>query len=576
MIRFSIKRKIIGIALALIVLMAATALISLGLVTQVSHRLEDLSENYVPAYGALARANIRTLERTVALRRMIIQKMQSSPDDKKFASARMSFEESAKAFTTETQTARRLINGLIAKGSGVGGTTALVRLDTSLLDAMNDVHRQLDSEIDRLLPLLDSGDEMAVATQVERVDTLRDEFDRRIEAIRADMLKLLRDESASTARKQQTVMMIAVVLTALASLLGLVFAIVVSTGLTRPVQRLVERTRAVEAGRLDGTLAVTSQDEIGHLTAAFNHMVEQLRLKERIRETFGRYVDPRIVEGLISGPALASEGERRVMTMLFCDVKGFVGVSEEMTPQGLVKVMNGYFSAMSAPIHSRGGIIDKYVGDAIMAYWGPPFTADADQATFAALAALDMLDRVDPFRKELPNLLGLRNVPILFDIRIGIATGEALVGSVGSEVMKSYTVMGDTVNLASRLEGANKLYGCRILASESTIAAADTAIEVREIDRVALVGQNQPQAIYEIMGRKGALTPQQIEVRTRYNEGLKAYRNKHWEEARAAFNAAQAAVPSDGPSATMLKRIEAFAAAPPSNTWDGAWRVDQK
>ena len=113
MIRFSIKRKIIGIALALIVLMAATALISLGLVTQVSHRLEDLSENYVPAYGALARANIRTLERTVALRRMIIQKMQSSPDDKKFASARMSFEESAKAFTTETQTARRLGRVLI-------------------------------------------------------------------------------------------------------------------------------------------------------------------------------------------------------------------------------------------------------------------------------------------------------------------------------------------------------------------------------------------------------------------------------------------------------------------------------
>ena len=156
-------------------------------------------------------------------------------------------------------------------------------------------------------------------------------------------------------------MIIALVLTALASLLGLVFAIIVSTGLTRPVQRLLERTRAVEAGRLDGTLAVTSHDEIGHLTAAFKHMVEQLRLKERIRETFGRYVDPRIVEGLISGPALASEGQRRVMTMLFCDVKGFVGVSEEMTPQGLVKVMNGYFSAMSAPIHSRGGIIDRYV-----------------------------------------------------------------------------------------------------------------------------------------------------------------------------------------------------------------------
>jgi class 3 adenylate cyclase len=577
MFRFSIRRKIIGIALALIVLMAATALLSLGLVTQVAHRLEDLSANYVPAYGALARANIRTLERAVALRRMIIEKIQPSPDSKKLDAAKMDFEQSAKEVLMETQTARRLIDGLIAKGSGVGGTTALVRLNTSLVDAMNDVHRPLDSEIDILLPLLDSGDQKAIAAQVERVDALRDEFDRRIDAIRADMLKLLGVESAATVRKQQAVLLIAVVLTALAALLGLVFAIIVSTGLTRPVRRLLERTRAVEAGRLDGgTIAVTSHDEIGDLTAAFNHMVEQLRLKERIRETFGRYVDPRIVEGLISGPALASEGERRVMTMLFCDVKGFVGVSEEMTPQGLVKVMNGYFSAMSAPIHSRGGIIDKYVGDAIMAYWGPPFTAEADQAAFAALAALDMLDKVDPFREELPNLLGLRNVPVLFDIRIGVATGEVLVGSVGSEVMKSYTVMGETVNLASRLEGANKLYGSRILTSESTVAAADAVIEAREIDRVTLVGQSQPQVIFEIMGRKGALTAQQIELRTHYSEGLEAYRKKRWEEARTSFNAAQAALPTDGPSATMLKRIEAFTSAPPPKTWDGAWHLQQK
>jgi HAMP domain-containing protein len=373
MIRFSIKRKIIGIALVLIVLMAVTALISLALVMQVSHRLEDLTESYVPAYAALARANIRTLERAVALRRMIVQKIQSLPDDKQFAATRKSFEVSAQEVSAETQTARRLIDGLIAKGSEFGDATALVRLDTSLADAMNDIHRQLDQEIGQLLALLDGGDQKAIAARLEQVDTLRDEFDHRLDAIRADMLKLLRAESAATTRKQQTVTVIAVVLTALASALGLVFSMIVSSGLTRPVRRLLEGTRAVEAGHLDGTLAVTSQDEIGHLTEAFNRMVEQLRLKERIRETFGRFVDPRIVEGLISGPALATEGQRRV-------IKGFVGVSEEMTPQGLVKVMNRYFSTMSAPIHTHGGIIDKYIGDAIMAYWGPPFTADADQA----------------------------------------------------------------------------------------------------------------------------------------------------------------------------------------------------
>ena len=338
----------------------------------------------------------------------------------------------------------------------------------------------------------------------------------------------------------------------------------------------MEGARAVEAGKLDQTLAVTSQDEIGYLTIAFNKMVEQLRLKERIRETFGKYVDPRIVEGLISGPALATAGERRVMTVLFCDVRGFVGVSEEMTPQGLVKVMNRYFSTMSAPIRQHGGIIDKYIGDAIMAYWGPPFTADADQARFAAFAALDMLDRVAPFRAELPDLLGLRNVPISFDIRIGIATGEALVGSVGSETMMSYTVMGDTVNLASRLEGANKLYGSHILVSAPTVNGAGAAIETREIDRVALVGQTHAQPVYEIMGRSGALTAAQIELRRRYAAALEAYRARRFEDARRGFVAALDIVPDDGPSLTLLKRIDTLVAAPPDDNWDGSWRLEQK
>ena len=312
------------------------------------------------------------------------------------------------------------------------------------------------------------------------------------------------------------------------------------------------------------------------MTTAFNRMVEQLRLKERIRETFGKYVDPRVVEGLIDRPMLAVEGQHRVMTVMFCDVKGFTGASEEMTPQGLVKVMNRYFSAMSAPIRDHGGIIDKYIGDAIMAYWGPPFTENADQARLASLAALDMLERVASLRSSFPRLLGVRSLPISFDIRIGIATGEALVGSIGSELMMSYTVMGDTVNLASRLEGANKVYGSRILVSAATVAGAADSIEVREIDRVVLLGQTQPQAVFEIMGRKGELTPAQVELRTHFSEGLSAYRARRWDEARRAFAAALESVPNDGPSMMFIKRIDSLMTTPPSESWDGSWYLEQK
>src|SRR5664279_3774203 len=576
MIRLSIRRKIMGIAVALVVLMAITAALTVVLVMQVGSRIEELTYSYVPAYGDLARANIRSLERALSIRRIIIEKLQSPADNGQYTALRNRYDALGGLVELEILAARAMIHGLIEKGPAFGDATTLSQFETRI-DAINDdSRRRLNAENDRLLKVLEAGDTRALAEEMRRIDELRDELDRRLDSVRADMLALLRKDSNMTVQKQHQMMLIAVALTALAAILGLVFAALVSAGVTRPVRRLLEGARAVEAGDLDGTFVATSQDEIGHLTTAFNQMVEQLRLKERLRETFGKYVDPRVVEGLIEGPALAAQGQRRVMTVLVCDVKGFTGTSEGMTPQGLVKVMNRYFSTMSAPIRRHQGIIDKYIGDAIMAYWGPPFAENAEQAQLASLAALEMLGLVPQLQAELPELLGVRALPNTFDIRIGIATGEVLVGSIGSELMMSYTVMGDTVNLASRLEGANKEYGGRILVSEATVARASAAIDAREIDRVVTLGQTQAQAVFEIMGRKGELTAAQLELRARFAEGLAAYRAQRWEEARRGFEAALVAVPGDGPSMTFIKRIEKLAVAPPDDGSDGAWHLERK
>jgi class 3 adenylate cyclase len=575
-IRLSIRRKIMGIAVTLIVVMAVTAVLTMVLVMQVGSRIEELTYRYIPVYGDLARANIRSLERGLLVRRIVIEKLRAATDNDQYAALRNRYDALGGQVDLEIKAARALIHGLIEKGPEVGDVATLGRFETRL-DAINDdSRRHLNAENARLLAMLDAGDTKSISDELDRIDELRDELDQKLEGVRADMLVLLRNDANRTIDKQNQVMLISVALTVLAAVLGLVFAMLVSAGMSRPVRRLLEGTRAVEAGQLDGTLVATSQDEIGHLTTAFNRMVEQLRLKERLRETFGKYVDPRVVEGLIEGPALAAEGQRRVMTVLFCDVKGFTSTSEGMTPQGLVKVMNRYFSTMSAPIRAHQGIIDKYIGDAIMAYWGPPFADHAEQARLASLAALEMLSLVPQLQSELPELLGIRTLPKTFDLRIGIATGEVLVGSIGSELMMSYTVMGDTVNLASRLEGANKEYGGRILVSEATIASAAGAIEAREIDRLVTLGQTRPQAVFEIMAPNGELTPTQIELRDRYAEGLAAYRARRWDEARHAFEAALKTVPDDGPSLTFIKRLDLFAAAPPGEGWDGAWHLERK
>ena len=576
MIRLSIRRKIMGIAVTLIVVMAVTAVLTVVLVRQVGSRIEELSYSYMPVYGDLARANIRSLERALTVRRIVIDKLRSPNDDTGYAGLRNRYEALGGQIELEILAARALIHSVIEKGAEFGEAATLGQFEARI-DAINDESRpRLNAENARVLHSLETGDDKALTEQLQRIEEYRDELDQKLESVRADMLVLLRRDANLTVNKQSQAMVISVTMTVLAAIVGLVFAFLVSAGVTRPVRRLLEGARAVEAGRLDNTLAVTSHDEIGHLTAAFNQMVEQLRLKERLRETFGKYVDPRVVEGLIEGPALAAEGQRRVMTVLFCDVRGFTGTSEGMTPQGLVKVMNRYFSTMSAPIRHHQGIIDKYIGDAIMAYWGPPF-ADADaQARLASQAALEMLAVVPQLRAELPELLGVRTLPNAFDIRIGIATGEVLVGSIGSEFMMSYTVMGDTVNLASRLEGANKEYGGRILVSEATIAGAAAAVEAREIDRVVTLGQTHPEAVFEIMGLKGELTAAQIELRARFAEGLAAYRNWRWEDARRAFEAALSAAPDDGPSMAFIKRIDGLAISPPADGWDGAWHLERK
>jgi class 3 adenylate cyclase len=537
MIRQSIKRQIVSIAVGLIVLMIITSVLSMVMAGRIAHQLDELTTKYFQAYGHLARMNIRSLERALALRRMVIAKMQEPPDEVGYADRLRTFEAKGREVEQEAEAARKLIIAIIEDVTTDSDNAALARVETRIDDTNKDLRRHLNDENAQLFPLINARDFAGIRRSLARIDTLRDETNEKIETIRGEMMAQVRLDAMTTMRDQQRAILISAIVTALAAILGLVFAVLVSSGITRPVQRWLEGTRAVEAGRLDGSIGITTRDEIGQLSAAFNRMVERLRHNERIRETFGRYIDPKVVEGLIDRPALAAtEGQRRVMTV----------------------------------------IIDKYIGDAIMAYWGPPFIEEADQACFACLAAIDMIGRIPTLRKELPELLGVRSIPMECDIRIGIATGEVLVGSIGSEFMMSYTVMGDTVNLAARLETANKLYSSRSLVSETTFVAARAEIEAREIDRIVVVGQTSPQVVFEIMGLKGDLNTEQLLLQTRYTEGLAAYRTRRWDEARSAFNAALEAVPGDGPSITLVKRVDSLQANPPAENWDGSWRLDQK
>ena len=558
--------------------MVATSILSMVMVGRVGHLLDELTTRYTPANAHLTRIDILSLERALALRRMVIAKMQEPPDEIGYKARKQQYDAKDAEVDSNAQAARKLINAIIEDTSTPSDNATLARIESRIDGLMGDARRYLSQESGELFSELEARDFAAVRRRLARADTLRDELDEKVDAVRTEMLTASYGAIATIRSEQTQAVLISAIVTMLAAIVGLIFANLVGGGISRPVRQLLEGTRAVEAGHLDQSIDVSTVDEIGQLAAAFNRMVVQLRENLRVRETFGKYIDPRVVKGLIDHPTLtAAEGQRRVMTVLFCDMKGFTSLSEGMTPQGLVKVMNRYLSVMSEPIRTNRGIIDKYIGDGIMAYWGPPFVDEADHARFSCLTALEMIERIATLRLEIPDLLGVRGTPMeKCDLRIGVATGEALVGSIGSDVMMSYTVMGDVVNLASRLEGANKVYGTHNLASARTIVAAGAAVEVREIDRIVVAGHSHPETIFEILGRQGELTPAQSELRDRFAEGLAAYRNKYWDRARHAFIAALKAVPDDGPSQTFIKRLDSLAVTPPGEGWDGTWHLEQK
>src|SRR6516164_2223493 len=409
------------------------------------------------------------------------------------------------------------------------------------------------------------------------LDDWLDDFDRKIDAARNEMRRLAGAAIVGTRAYQHHVVDIGLVLLTIAALLGITVAAAVTRGLVRPVRRLLAGTAAVERGALDTVVPITSRDEIGRLTQSFNSMVGELRMKAQIRETFGKYVDPRIVAGLIDRPELTdAKGSRREMTILFCDMRGFTTFSEGMTPAAVVTVLNRYMTLMSEPIRRNSGILDKYIGDGIMAFWGPPFTGADEQARLACLAALDQIAGLAAFRAELSDLTGLKRGLPEIDIRIGVATGDVVAGNIGSEQTRNYTVIGDAVNLASRLEGANKTYGTQVLISRATNQLAAETVETREIDQVLVVGKTEPERVFELLGRKGEVASERLALRDAYVEALDAYRRQAWEEAQAGFEGCLAIAPCDPPSKLFLKRITQFCAAAPSADWDGVWALAEK
>jgi adenylate cyclase len=300
-------------------------------------------------------------------------------------------------------------------------------------------------------------------------------------------------------------------------------------------------------------------------------MLDDISTEKRMKSTMARHMDPSVAEKLLQSGEEALGGQSNQATILFSDIRSFTTLTEELGPQGTVSLLNEYFTLMVDRIQSHGGTLDKFIGDALMGVFGTPLAHedDEDRAVRAAISMLEALSGWNAKRAE----HGLRGV----DIGVGLNTDVVVSGNIGSPKRMDYTVIGDGVNLASRLESANKLYGSHILLSEFTVAKLKSTYRLREIDNVVVKGKTKPVGVFEILDYHGEQSfPNMRQVLSTFQFGLEAYRGGKFDQALKAFEEAHELHPADRPAVLYLERCRHLIENPPGDGWEGVWVMKEK
>jgi adenylate cyclase len=570
----TIRFKILALAFVILVVFGVVVGISTWLQHQFMNQIVAITRYHIPLRTLIADFDVRTDRYEVIILRLL---RQPAVIQNEFEATKSQAQQEAKRIAEDLAQFDALVDKALADPTVARKSASIF---SELKGATPFIERQLD-------PFFKIGDQVLQAAADSRLDEARNlslEF-RKTEAAFGQDTAALREKLAmlttafgSTALSSQSIIQdLDLILFALAGCLGIGAGIFVSAHIVRALRRLAEGTAAVQAGHFAISVPVESDDEVGQLAAAFNRMVEEIRTREKIKDAFGKFVDPRIVANLITtASGEFDRAERQVVTVFFSDIAGFTSMSEQLTASAIVNMLNHYFTAVTAPIRDSHGIVDKYMGDGLMAFWAAPFSPGDTHAAGACLSALQQQVASEGLNKELPNLVGLRRGAPTIRVHMGIGTGEVIVGTIGSAVSKSFTVIGDTVNVASRLVGANDVYGTRIVISEDTLRLAQQEVEARELDLITVVGRIEPVRIYELLGRPGQLPSGENELIHEFENGLKAYRAREWAAAEQQFKRCLEIRPADRPSALYIERISGMRTNPPPANWDGVTRLVKK
>ncbi|MCE9500061.1 MAG: HAMP domain-containing protein [Leptospira sp.] len=346
--------------------------------------------------------------------------------------------------------------------------------------------------------------------------------------------------------------------------------------LTNPVLTLLGATKQIESGDFGVQITPTTRDEIGVLTNSFIEMGKGLEEKEKVKSILGGMIDPTVVKEAMIDLAALKRGSEKEITAFFSDVAGFSTISEQLSSVDLAALLNEYLGSMTVILKTHDGVLDKYIGDAIVGIFNAPVEVK-NHPLAAAKASLEMIAKLQELREYwVANNLYCKDAQEM-DVRIGLNTGPAKVGFMGTEKLASYTMMGDTVNLAARLEAAGKDYGVNILISEMTNKMVSEEMFTRELDLVRVKGKNEPVRLYELIGIRSEVPLNIVESAELYEQALNHYLKREWDQAIEKLNRAEKIKGKKDKAIHMLiDRCEDYKSSPPDATWDGVFTRTHK
>lgn len=566
--RLSIATKVFGLAVLLLCLTMALACFLLWHVDRLQDELEIIAKREAPLAASLSRLDEYGLRRRLAFERWFGALNSPKPNQEIITEAQANYQTFTVKLQQEFITAKKLLANVPEDDSRREKFSAIV----GVLSQIEAAYPIIGARQAQVLDLQAAGQHHRANDMVNVLNDLQRLVQGQRQQLQEATAALVQEAAELATAHEKQAFWLTAAMTVSTVLLGLVLAAIIAHRLVEPVRSLIAGLKNVEQGDLSIELPVASSDEVGALTQSFNYFVSELRAKEEIKRTFGQYIDPRVLDQVILQPGVEADG-RRVMTVSFADMEGFTGIGESLTPQGLVNLLNRHFTLQAEAVQQYQGVIDKFIGDAVLAFWGPPFTTPEEHPLLACRAAVEQMAALETLCTDLPQITGLRkNLPRI-NLRIGISTGEVVAGNIGSESARSYTVIGDTVNLGQRLEAANKVYGTHILVSEPTREAAGSSMLFREIDFLVVKGKTETARIFEVLGQQGEIAESKLLLSERFSEALEAYRSQEWDRSEAALHGCLELFPEDGPSRLFLQRVRQLRTQPSDKQWDGVWRL---